>query len=149
MNKKKVHWAKFLNRHSSKSIFSPWENHFGKRTALSLIYFLNYAYLKIWPSVLFFSSPSIYLGKSWWIIIKIWTFFILLLNCRAKKTRQMPLPNPKLSKWWDMIWKKIDFSKTRIFITQKENIVSSWHIFWLLKMQIVSATVKNAFNVKK
>ena len=28
-----------------------------------------------------------------------------------KKTRQMPLPNLKLSKWWDMIWKKIDFSK--------------------------------------
>ena len=30
-----------------------WGNHFGKRTAWSLIYFLNYAYLEIWPSVLF------------------------------------------------------------------------------------------------
>ena len=36
----------------------PWDNHFGKRTAWSLIYFLNYAYLEIWPSVLFFCSPS-------------------------------------------------------------------------------------------
>ena len=35
----------------------PWGDHFGKRTALSLIYFLNYAYLEIWPSALFFSSP--------------------------------------------------------------------------------------------
>ena len=36
----------------------PWQNHFGKRTALSLIYFLNYAYLEIGPSLLFFYSPS-------------------------------------------------------------------------------------------
>ena len=35
-----------------------WENHFDQRTAWSLIYFLNYAYLDIWPSVLYFCSPS-------------------------------------------------------------------------------------------
>ena len=39
----------------------PWQNHVGKRTAWSLIYFLNYAWLEIWPSVLFFCSPSIIL----------------------------------------------------------------------------------------
>ena len=33
------------------------DNQFSKRTARSLIYFLNYAYLEIWPRVLFF-SPS-------------------------------------------------------------------------------------------
>ena len=32
--------------------------YFAKRTAWSLIYFLNYAYFEIWLSVLFFSSPS-------------------------------------------------------------------------------------------
>ena len=30
----------------------PWEKVFGKRTAWSLIYFLNYDYSEIWPSVL-------------------------------------------------------------------------------------------------
>ena len=39
------------------------EDHFGKRTAWSPIYFLNYAYLEIWPSVLFFYSPS---NNSFW-----------------------------------------------------------------------------------
>ena len=34
-----------------------WDNYFGKRTAWSLIYFLNYSYLEIWPSVLFFVHP--------------------------------------------------------------------------------------------
>ena len=34
-------------------------DHFGKRTALSLIYFLNYAYLAIWPGLLFFGTHFI------------------------------------------------------------------------------------------
>jgi len=54
---KKVDWARYLNRHSSNcplaKMIPPWENHFGKRTDLSLIYFLNYAYLAIPPSLLF------------------------------------------------------------------------------------------------
>ena len=54
--------------HSSKSIWviklsfgqndPPWDNHFGQSTIWSLIYFLNYVYLEIWPSVLYFCSPS-------------------------------------------------------------------------------------------
>ena len=31
-------------------------DHFGKTTAVSLIYFLNYAYLAIWPCLLFFGT---------------------------------------------------------------------------------------------
>ena len=34
-----------------------WHNYFGKRTAWSLIYFLNYAYFEIWPSAMFFVHP--------------------------------------------------------------------------------------------
>ena len=37
-----------------------WENHFGKRTVWSLIYFLNYAYLDIQSSLLIFGTPSKY-----------------------------------------------------------------------------------------
>jgi hypothetical protein len=68
-NQKKVHWAKCLNRQIQKvlkwpschfaKIIPSWDNHFGKRTAWSLIYFLNYAYLEIWPSVLFFVHPLV------------------------------------------------------------------------------------------
>jgi len=39
--------------------FFPLGDHFGKKTAWSIIYFLNYAYWEIRPSVLFFSSSSI------------------------------------------------------------------------------------------
>ena len=38
----------------------PLGNHFGKRIAWSLIYFLNYAYSAICPSLLFFGTHFIY-----------------------------------------------------------------------------------------
>ena len=37
-----------------------WENHFGKRTAWSLIYFLNYAYFDMEPIRKFWETPSIF-----------------------------------------------------------------------------------------
>ena len=40
-----------------------WGDHFGQRTVWSFIFFLNYVYLEIWPSVLYFCSPSTYLRK--------------------------------------------------------------------------------------
>ena len=46
-----------------------WENHFGKTTAWSLIHFLNYAYLEIWPSVLFFCSSSSFIFQT--VIVKL------------------------------------------------------------------------------
>ena len=59
----KVHWAKFLNRHRSKRI---WvinlffcQNDSPVGIAWSLIYFLNYAYLEIWPSILFSPHPLV------------------------------------------------------------------------------------------
>ena len=61
-------WKKYHNRHSSKSIRvtklsfcqndPPSYNHFGKRTAWSLICFLNYPYFDIQPSLLTFETPS-------------------------------------------------------------------------------------------
>ena len=37
----------------------PWlENHFGKRTAWSLLYFLNYAYFNMYPIHTFWETPS-------------------------------------------------------------------------------------------
>jgi len=42
----------------------PWENHFGKRTDLSLIYFLNYAYLAIRPSLLFLVHTLVVKGAT-------------------------------------------------------------------------------------
>ena len=62
----------------AKMIF-PWGDHFGKRTALLLIYFLNYAYLAIWPSLLFFGYTlykHTYLVKKNWELsldITFWT----------------------------------------------------------------------------
>ena len=59
MSRKKVDWARYLNRHSSKSIW--------------VIHFLNNAYLEIWPSLLFFGTPSRYFSckfhaaSFWWV----------------------------------------------------------------------------------
>ena len=39
-------------------MISWWENHFGKRTAESLIYFLNYAYFDMEPIRKFWETPS-------------------------------------------------------------------------------------------
>ena len=61
-------WAKYQSRHSWKSIWvtklvfcqndSPIVGHFGKRTAWSLIYFLNYACFDIQPSPNNYGTPS-------------------------------------------------------------------------------------------
>ena len=45
----------------------PWDNHFKKMTAWSLIYFLNYAYLEIWHSKLFLFT--LYLERASVILI--------------------------------------------------------------------------------
>ena len=44
---------------SDQSVILPkWGNHFCKRTALSLLYFLNYTYSYIWPSRKFWATVS-------------------------------------------------------------------------------------------
>ena len=38
-------------------MISLWVHHFGQRTVWSLLYFLNYGYYDIWPSLKFIESP--------------------------------------------------------------------------------------------
>ena len=54
----------------------PWVDLFGQRTAWSLIHFLNYVYLDIWPSVLYFCSLS--------IILNYWTKLKYFFQCAQR-----------------------------------------------------------------
>ena len=98
---KKALWAKFLNRHKLPScpfakMIPPIGNHFDKRTAWSLIYFLNHAYLEIWPSVLFFVHPllDVYNFGFSVFLTRQYSWFSYLVVCLEK----LPWTQNQLSK---------------------------------------------------
>ena len=58
-------------------------DHFGKRTAWSLIYYLNYAYFDIYPSLLIYETPSRYLEDPTYLRIQLFDKEELSLLIRA------------------------------------------------------------------
>ena len=77
-----------------------------------LDYFLNYAYLEIWPSALFYSSPSSHIFRHFQpsslpflLIISTETchFYLFLVLKRSKKCPFL-IPSPSIFKWLHNIW---------------------------------------------
>ena len=101
-SKKKVHWAKYHNSHSSKSIKvtklsfcqndPPWVvNHFVKRTDWSLTYFLIHAYLNIF-------AQSQNLGNSLYLI-KVDIFYLIKVDKKSIFLDYLPPSSCKRSLW--------------------------------------------------